>query len=534
MDPRARERSRAGAALVLVLALVPIVGLAEASGARVGQRVDPRVSRIMDKAQYRHGRWGLLASAPGGGVPLQSLNPGEAFVPGSATKLFSISAAWNTLGPGHRFTTPVYALGRRQASELDGNLVLLASGDLTLGGRTTPTGAVAFTNVDHGDANSVPGATLTPEDPLAGLDQIARQVRRSGITRVNGDVVIDDRLFAPDPVLTGEDPELDPVMINDNLIDVQVTPTQPGRAAKVFWRPRTASYRLDGKVMTAPATRAATFPPRWSITTTSDGRISVSGTIPRNAGRQLQTLTIADPAAFARTALIQALARAGVSVSAPVSGPNPEQLLARTRTYPARTRVAAYVSPPYREYAKLILKVSHNLGAQLAICLMAGLRHSRDCETGFAVERKFLGHARIDLSQVAFADGRGGAPSDRATPTAVVQLLSWWLSRPDFRTFRSSLPILGVDGSLAGVERRSPARGKVFAKTGTAVGGDSLNGRLVVEGKGLAGYLQAGRHRFIPFALFLGDTFTPTIEGVEQAGNDLGAIAAILQQRFAR
>ncbi|MEO8969085.1 MAG: D-alanyl-D-alanine carboxypeptidase/D-alanyl-D-alanine-endopeptidase, partial [Solirubrobacteraceae bacterium] len=529
-----RRRSRVGRGLAAALTLVAIAGLARASGATAGRRVDPQVARIMDKAQYRHGRWGLLASEPRSGVPLQSLNPGQAFVPGSATKLFSISAAWNTLGPRHRFTTPVYALGRRQASELDGNLVLVASGDLTLGGRTTRTGAVAFTNVDHGDANSVPGATLTPEDPLAGLSEIARQVRRSGITRVNGNVVIDDRLFAPDPVLTSEDPELDPIMINDNLIDVQVTPTQPGRAARVFWRPQTASNTLDGQVMTAPATRAATFPPRWSISTTSDGRIAVSGTIPRNAGRQLQTLTIADPAAFARTALIQALARAGVSVSAAVTGPDPEQLLAQTRTYPASTRVAAYVSPPYREYAKLILKVSHNLGAQLAICLMAGLRHTQDCETGFAVERTFLRRARVDLSQVAFADGRGGAPSDRATPTAVVALLSWWLSRPDFAAFRRSLPILGVDGSLAGVESRSPARGKVFAKTGTAVGGDSLNGRLVVEGKGLAGYLQARGHRFIPFALFLGDTFTPTIQGVERAGNDLGAIAAILQQRFAR
>lgn len=226
-------------------------------------------------------------------------------------------------------------------------------------------------------------------------------------------------------MLTSEDPELDPIMINDNLIDVEVTPTEPGRSARVFWRPQTASNTLDGQVMTAPATSAATFPPRMSISTTSDGRISVSGTIPRNVGRQLQTLTIADPAAFARTALIQALERAAVSVRAPI--------------------------------------------------------------TGFAVEPKFLGHARVDVSQVAFADGRGGAPSDRATPTAVVALLSWWPARPDFAAVRSSLPILGVDASLAGVARGRPGQVKVFAKTGHGGHGDSLNGQLVIEGKGLAG-----------------------------------------------
>lgn len=330
-------------------------------------------------------------------------------------------------------------------------------------------------------------------------------------------------------MLTSEDPELDPIMLNDNLIDVQVTPTSPGKSAKVFWRPETASYTLDARVVTTRRTSTPTFPPSWSASASPDGRIDVTGTIALNAGRQLQTVTIADPPAFARTALIQALERAGVSVSAAPTGANPAQLLPAPGGYAPATRVAAYVSPPYREYAKLILKVSHNLGAQLAICLMAGLVHSRDCEAGFAVERRFLRRTSVDLSQVAFADGRGGAPSDRVTPTAVVQLLRWWLRRPDFAAFRRSLPILGVDGSLAGVAAHTSARGKVFAKTGAAAGGDSLNGRLVLEGKALADFLQAGPRRFLPFALFLNDTFPSTISGVERAGDDLGRIAAILQ-----
>ncbi len=461
------------------------------------------------------------------------MNPTELFIPGSTTKLFSISAAWNTLGAGHRFTTPVYALGHRQGSVLNGNLVLVAAGDLTMGGRTTKSGGVAFTNVDHIDANSVPGATLTPENPLAGLNQIARQVRRAGITQVAGDVVIDDRLFAPDPVLTGEDPELDPIMINDNLIDVQVTPSRSGQPARVFWRPQTASNVLTNDVRTSPPTKGAMFPPRWGISIASTGRLTVSGTIPQNAGRQLQTVTIADPAAFARTALIGALTRAGVSVKAPGTGGNPARELPASSSYSRSARVAAYVSPRYREYAKLILKVSHNLGAQLAICLLAVHARSHNCEAGFAVERRFLRRVGVDLSQVGLADGRGGNPSDRFTPAAIVHLLTWWLHRHDFTGFRRSLPILGVDGSLADVGKHSPARGKVFAKTGTAAGGDALNGRLVLEAKALAGYLQAGPHRFLPFAEFVNSAFSSSIEGILGAGTDLGDIAAILQQQAA-
>src|SRR5436190_16862 len=117
------------------------------------------------------------------------------------------------------------ALGSTQGSILTGNLVLQAQGDLTMGGRTTPKGQVDFRIYDHLDSPGLPRTKLTPENPLAGLNQIAQQVHDAGITQVQGDVAIDDRLWKPDPFLTGLDPQLDPIMINDNVIDVQVTPT---------------------------------------------------------------------------------------------------------------------------------------------------------------------------------------------------------------------------------------------------------------------------------------------------------------------
>lgn len=43
----------------------------------------------------------------------------------------------------------------------------------------------------------VPGAVEPPGNPLSALDQLAGMVRASGITRVDGNVVIDDRLFTP-------------------------------------------------------------------------------------------------------------------------------------------------------------------------------------------------------------------------------------------------------------------------------------------------------------------------------------------------
>jgi serine-type D-Ala-D-Ala carboxypeptidase/endopeptidase (penicillin-binding protein 4) len=154
----------------------------------------PKVEKIMNSPLYRYGQWGYLEVDPSDGHTVRSLGPAKRlYIPGSSTKLFSVSATLDDLGFDHHFKTPVYAQGKVKNGTLNGNLVLVASGDLTMGGRTAPNGTVSYTPTDHTYANSVPGATLTPENPLAGLNEIAKQVRKSGVKRVEGDVVIDDR-----------------------------------------------------------------------------------------------------------------------------------------------------------------------------------------------------------------------------------------------------------------------------------------------------------------------------------------------------
>lgn len=526
--PRRLSRTL-GAAVASVVAVGALSGVAAAQTTDGTARA---IARVMDEPRYAHAHWGLLELNPRTGRPTRSLQASKLFVPGSVAKLFVVSTAWNTLGPGHRFVTPVYALGDRRGTTLDGTLVLQASGDLTLGGRTLPDGSVAFADVDHTYANEVPGATLTAPDPLAGLDQIAQQVRAAGITAIDGDVAIDDRLWAPDPILTSETPGLDPIMINDNVIDVQLRPTRPGEPAQVLWRPQTAAIRVESQVTTGAREKApGRFPFDWQLTQVAPDLVVASGTIPDNAGAQLLTAPVGDPPAFARTALIEALGRAGVTVTAPVVAANPTWLLPPRNSYDPRSRVAEYRSPPYRQYARLILKVSHNLGAQVSLCLLAVHVGSDDCQSGFGVERAFLRRARVDERQVALADGDGGSPGDQVTPRATVQLLRWWMRRPDFRTFQRSLPILGVDGDLGLAGRHSPARGKVFAKTGSVAAPDFLNDRLVMVAKAMAGYLAGEHGRARPFALFMNNAFFPSPPAsVFVASADLARIAALMQQ----
>lgn len=515
----------------MLLALASATGAQAASSADDGRsdRLDPRITEIMRKPDYPNAQWGLLQRDPDSGRVIHSRFAEQFFIPGSTAKLFSVSGAWKTLGGNHRFRTPVYAVGEQRGSTLKGNLDLVAQGDLTMGGRTRPDGTVAYTDLDHTYANSFPGATLTPENPLAGINLIAQQVRRSGITRVDGNVIVDDRLFNPEPSF---DPVPTPLIINDNLIDLLTTPgSRPGAPARLDWRPKVAPYRVTSTVKTV----AAGKPTDIEVTTSDHGtRIRVSGTIAADSAPALKVSAIADPSAFGRTALIEALQRAGVKVTAHPTGPNPAGGL--PASYEGRPRVATYTSPPFAQYAKLIFKVSHNLGANLAMCLMAVTTGSRDCMDGFPVLADFLDRAGVDRRQVQLADGRGGNPADRATPKAVVQMLTYWLRTPEAERFRNALPILGVDGLLADNCRDCPARGKVFAKTGAAVGLDALNNRLAVGAITIAGYLDKGNGRFDVFYAGVNGASTPTtdVSGVLSIADDLAMISAYLQEDAAR
>jgi D-alanyl-D-alanine carboxypeptidase/D-alanyl-D-alanine-endopeptidase (penicillin-binding protein 4) len=525
MKPQSRRTRRVAALATLTIGALLVAGPAQSAGSH-GKPVGPAIRAIMEKPNYATAAWGLLEIDPVSGKVIHSSRAEEMFIPASTAKLFSVSAAWKAFGGDHRITTPVYGLGSRDGTTFDGNLVLVGAGDLTLGGRTKPDGTVDFTNNDHGDANDVPGATLTPEDPLAGIKDLARQVRAAGITAVHGDVVVDARLFHnkfdPDPV---------PLSINDNLIDILSTPTTPGEPATVMTRPESAAYTVDASVVTVPAGQ----PSKITFTGEAPGHITVTGTIAAGSAPILRVADIADPNSYGRTVFIEALQEAGVTVDASPVGDNPTELLPATMDYPASTLVAAYEGPPNRENAKLILKVSLNIGANLDVCLLAVQAGSSDCNDGFAPMKSFLQSAGVDTAQVALADGRGGDPVDRATPTAVIQMLDYWTDQPDFEEFRHTLPILGVDGSLAAVATDTPAKGHVFAKTGTAGGGDLLNELLVLQAKALAGYIATPGGGFRAFDLVVNNAGgSPDFQIVLDVNQDIGQIVALLWEEANR
>ncbi|HMF14733.1 MAG TPA: D-alanyl-D-alanine carboxypeptidase, partial [Gemmataceae bacterium] len=173
-----------------------IVALVLAGHAKSDEGLAKRIESVTDGPDYKQARWGILVVDSQTGNTVYERDADRLFLPASTTKLYSCAAALEALGPEHRFETPVYRRGQLKDGHLTGDLILVASGDLTLGGRTDASGKMVYTNHDHIYANGQVRAELTDTDPLAGLKELARQVKAAGITRVSGDVLIDDRLFA--------------------------------------------------------------------------------------------------------------------------------------------------------------------------------------------------------------------------------------------------------------------------------------------------------------------------------------------------
>ena len=121
-----------------------------ATFAQAGDKLSPQIRNVIYEARFQHAHWGILVADRATGEVLDELEADKLFAPASTTKLYSVAAALDALGSNYRFETPVYRRGTvNAAGVLDGDLILIAVGDLTMGGRTTAANEIEFTNADH-------------------------------------------------------------------------------------------------------------------------------------------------------------------------------------------------------------------------------------------------------------------------------------------------------------------------------------------------------------------------------------------------
>lgn len=488
------------------------------------------IEEIQSKAAYRHASWGMRVVDLDTETVLVDQAADRALTPGSIMKVYSTATALDLYGADYRFHTPVHRIGSVSEGVLDGDLILVASGDFSFGLRDRPDGTLGYNNmpeIDHNyaDTGFAGGALVKGSDPLAALDSLAKTIRDSGITDIRGDVIIDARLFE-----TYRDPTdgiISPVWLNENVVDIMTTAAGAGQPAKVDWRPKTASVKLVSEVVTV-----AENPKPITIESTAPGEIRVTGEIAADAPPTLNIWHVPDPASFARTAFIEALQRAGIKVEVDALGPNPADELPAAATYSSENKVAEHVSPPFSEFVKVVLKVSYNRGAHLMLCLAAVKAESRDCAAGIGKELELLDRLGVSRQSTYVFDGAGSDDHAKTAPADQTRVLARVVKQPWGSSIRDGMTILGVDGTQAQNGLGTPAAGHIQIKDGTRVTVTPGDYQGIIIAKTQVGYIKAKSGRELVFAIFMNNAPFGSVEDFIAADHDIAAIAAAIQQAY--
>ncbi|HEY9314298.1 D-alanyl-D-alanine carboxypeptidase/D-alanyl-D-alanine-endopeptidase [Williamsia sp.] len=490
-----------------------------------GQGIPEAATAIMDTDPYTAARWSYLVVDPETDEVIYSNQADTFMFLASQTKHFTVGTVFNNLGVDKTVTTPVYATSAPVGGTLTGDLVLVGSGDLALGGRNADQGKfdLATDGIDHVYADALPGAVLAPGDPLAGLDAMAEQVAASGVTRVDGDVLVDPRLWETYDTVEGLVPS---IFVNDNLVDIQAQPGEPGQPATIQMLPGNGLFTIDSQVTTGAADSDSTL--KVEADDANPTLLHVTGSVP--AGKtSLTVYRITDASSWARQLFIEALQRKGITVAS-TAKVNNDAALPPSGSYQDNLRLATLDSAPLGEAGGMILATSYNTGANTFVCLLAVEAGSDQCADGLPAIRDLAAEAGVPASDFVIMDGQGGDPSS-ATPTAVATWLKWVSAQPWADTFWAGQPILGERGSLSGVGADSPAKGKVIGKTSTSADVEPGTERLVVTTQGLSGYLDVGDGRRLLFVVAVSNAVFPDLpRGVFQVGDDVGMVAAAFQQ----
>jgi serine-type D-Ala-D-Ala carboxypeptidase/endopeptidase (penicillin-binding protein 4) len=465
-----------------------------------------RVRKILAEPELSHLQVGISVTSLNGDA-VYRLNDALVFPPASTAKLATTAAAFGLLPVSTlTWTTFVTADGEVDSSgTLHGNLLLLGVGDPTLDARRYP--------------YQEPGSQATEPAPKAMdvLDLIAMQVLQSGVRKIDGNVVGDDSYFLYQPFGKGwgwDDIQwsygaaVSALSFNDNGIGLSFSGNGGSGATTAQWTPDVDYYTLDNS-MTVAAQGADAHPgverQPGTLMVRSWGTASPEG---------LQvSLAVEDPAQFTAAAFAKLLEGRGIHVTgSPVSAHrlplgdgdfvaeraqkvdlHPADLSTVVAPVKERRVLAAHISGPVAQAITVANKTSVNLHAELLLRLLGKLEGSDGSfEQGSRVLRQFLVDAGVNDADFFLYDGSGMSPDNRVAPRAYTKLLAWASHQSWGEAWRKTLPVAGVDGTLASRFRDSPLKGKMWAKTGT------LN-----EVNAMAGYLTAASGRSLAFAVMI-------------------------------
>jgi serine-type D-Ala-D-Ala carboxypeptidase/endopeptidase (penicillin-binding protein 4) len=362
----------------------------DATALAIGQRIEDLLVRPDTRV-----RGGMLAVAvvTGDGREVVTVRPDRALLPASTQKAVVAAAALEVLGPDHRFTTRVVGPAPDDDGVIRGDVYLVGSGDPTL-------------------ATPEYGSWVYPSRPRAPMERLVRQLRRQGVTRIDGRVV---------GVAPGFDgPTIPPGWKDDYLWDFN------GRHID--------GLTVDAGIAVRPTRKGAADP----------FKLSVAGDPRRRAAAQLVSL----------------LDRRRIGVS---DGARP----GRGAPPPDAAVLAEIEGPPVADQLRHMMRQSDNHLADTLFRAVGAARGDATWPGSAAAIRDVLADLGLDTTGLVLADGSGLSRSDRLTARFLARLDAVMTTGPHGRHWANAMAVSGREGTLRHRLHGTVGEGRFLGKTGT-------------------------------------------------------------------
>jgi D-alanyl-D-alanine carboxypeptidase/D-alanyl-D-alanine-endopeptidase (penicillin-binding protein 4) len=327
----------------------------------------------------------------------------------------------------------------------------------------------------HGDARTSSAADCVSNCLAALADAVAARTRRVG------DVIGDDMLF-PDErwspgmswnnLHTRSGTAASALSVDDNELLVRVTPAAAGRPPTLAFHPY---YTITNRALSK-----AEGETNLEFTRLPGSReVVLTGTIVTGAEPATLRLSVDDPAHYTAWRFASMLRERGVRVGGAVRASHRPAGAVRLESH--GPPLAQLTPPPLAEDAARINKVSQNMHAELMLRRIGRARGEGSIDDGVAAVAAMMERAGAVRTSWDLSDGSGMSTYNRLSPRAVVALLRWAAAQPWGAAWRETLPIAGVDGTLANRFRGTALERRLFAKTGTLNATNALSGYMVAR-----------------------------------------------------